>query len=623
MQVMEERTLKKNALRYNEYYNMQDIFDDLYRKSKEGKIFKDLYSIIVSEENIQLAYRNIKRNRGSHTAGTNHRTLEYWEDVPMEKFIIYIQSRLQYYIPQKVRRVEIPKPDGRKRPLGIPCIEDRIIQQCIKQVMEPVCEAKFHPYSFGFRPNRGTEHAIAYLYKQIQIDKRFHIVDIDIKGFFDNVNHSKLIKQIWTMGIHDKKLLSILKTMLKAEIEGIGIPTKGVPQGGILSPLLSNIVLNELDWWISNQWQTFEKTKHEYSTLGSKHRALKNTNLKEIYIVRYADDFKIICRKSKDAEKIFHATQQWLKERLGLEINPEKSKITNVKENYTEFLGYKIKAHKKKKKYVVKSKLTKKARKNVQKKIKAQVKVGQKHPTVKEIYKLNRIIAGEHNYYAYATLVNIDFGKINYNLSKCLETRLKDLAPKKKKQKGKRNKTEKKGYKTREYLKKYDEYKGRPRIISGIYMYPIYGVTTKTPLLLKQEICNYTPEGRKIIHNELGCINKDILNYLLANPSERQSIEFNDNRLSKYVAQKGMCPISGLPLDINMQVHHIKPKQEDGTDEYNNLIILSYEVHKLVHATKQETIEKYLNMVKLDDKAIKKLNKLRKSVGNTVVLNDD
>ena len=275
MQVMEERTLKKNALRYNEYYNMQDIFDDLYRKSKEGKIFKDLYSIIVSEENIQLAYRNIKRNRGSHTAGTNHRTLEYWEDVPMEKFIIYIQSRLQYYIPQKVRRVEIPKPDGRKRPLGIPCIEDRIIQQCIKQVMEPVCEAKFHPYSFGFRPNRGTEHAIAYLYKQIQIDKRFHIVDIDIKGFFDNVNHSKLIKQIWTMGIHDKKLLSILKTMLKAEIEGIGIPTKGVPQGGILSPLLSNIVLNELDWWISNQWQTFEKTKHEYSTLGSKHRALK------------------------------------------------------------------------------------------------------------------------------------------------------------------------------------------------------------------------------------------------------------------------------------------------------------------------------------------------------------
>ena len=238
MQVMEERTLKKNALRYNEYYNMQDIFDDLYRKSKEGKIFKDLYSIIVSEENIQLAYRNIKRNRGSHTAGTNHRTLEYWEDVPMEKFIIYIQSRLQYYIPQKVRRVEIPKPDGRKRPLGIPCIEDRIIQQCIKQVMEPVCEAKFHPYSFGFRPNRGTEHAIAYLYKQIQIDKRFHIVDIDIKGFFDNVNHSKLIKQIWTMGIHDKKLLSILKTMLKAEIEGIGIPTKGVPQGGIFSPLL-------------------------------------------------------------------------------------------------------------------------------------------------------------------------------------------------------------------------------------------------------------------------------------------------------------------------------------------------------------------------------------------------
>lgn len=623
MQITEERTLKKNALRYNEYYNMQNIFDNLYQKSKENKIFKDLYRIIVSNENIQLAYRNIKRNKGSLTAGTNHRTIEYWENKPIEEFIAYIQKRLQYYVPQKVRRVEIPKPDGRKRPLGIPCIEDRIIQQCIKQVIEPICEAKFHPYSFGFRPNRGTEHAIAYLYKQIQRDKRYYIVDIDIKGFFDNVNHSKLIKQIWTMGIHDKKLLSILKAMLKAEVEGIGIPTQGVPQGGILSPLLSNIVLNELDWWISSQWQTFNKTEHEYSTIGSMHRALKSTKLKEIYIVRYADDFKIICRKPEAADKIFYATQEWLKDRLGLEINQEKSKITNVKENYTEFLGYKIKAHKKKKKYVVKSKLTKKARKSVQKKIKDQIKELQKHQTVKEVLKLNRMIAGEHNYYSYATLVNIDFGRINYNLSKCLETRLKDLEPKKKKRKGKKNKTEKKGYKTKEYLKKYDNYKGKPRILLGIYMYPIYGIRTRTPILFNQKICNYTSEGRQIIHKELGCIDKNILNYLLRNPSEKQSIEFNDNRLSKYVAQKGMCSVSGLPLEENMQVHHIKPKQEGGTDEYNNLTILSYEIHKLVHATKLDTIEKYLKMVQLDKDAIRKLNKFRKSVGNDVILNDN
>ncbi len=622
MQETEEKTLKKNALRYNEYYNMQKIFDELYRKSKEGKTFKNLYEIIISEENIQLAYRNIKRNKGSRTAGTNNRTIEYWENQPIDVFITYIQQRLQNFIPQTVRRVEIPKPDGQKRPLGIPCIEDRVIQQCIKQVLEPICEAKFHPYSFGFRPNRGAEHAIAYLYRQFQQDGRHYVVDVDIKGFFDNVNHNKLIKQMWTLGIHDKKLISIIKAMLKAEVEGIGIPTKGVPQGGILSPLLANIVLNELDWWISSQWQTFE-TRNKYAQENNKYRALKNTNLKEIYIVRYADDFKIVCRTPKVANKIYQATQQWLKERLNLEINQEKSKITNVKKNYTEFLGYRIKVRKKRKKYVVKSKLTKKARKSVQKKIKEQVKILQKERTVNNVLKLNKIIAGEHNYYAYATMVCEDFTRIDYNLSKCLKRRLKSLTSKTKKKKGKKNKTEKKGYKTREYLKKYDKYQGKPQILLGIYRYPIYGITTQTPYMFKQEICNYTEKGRELIHEKLGCIDQNMLNYLISNPSLKQSIEFNDNRISKYVAQKGKCSVSGITLNEDMQVHHIKPKRDGGTDEYKNLTIVSYEIHKLIHATELDTIKKYQGLVKLDNDAMKKLNKLRKSVGNDVILNDN
>lgn len=460
----ETKPLKKDTLRHNEYYDMQDIFDNLYQKSLEGKEFKNLYSLIVKRENILLAYRNIKRNKGSHTAGTNHRTIEFWEEMPEDDFVNYIQARLQHYEPLKVKRVEIPKPDGKTRPLGIPCIEDRIIQQCIKQILEPICEAKFHPQSYGFRPNRSTEHAIASLYQRINLGKNYYVLDIDIKGFFDNVNHSKLIKQIWTMGIHDKKLISILKAMLKAEIDGVGIPAKGVPQGGILSPLLSNIVLNELDWWISSQWQTFQP-KHQYSKSEHKYKALRKTKLKEIYIIRYADDFKILCKDSQTAQKIYIATQKWLKERLGLEINKEKSKITNIKKSYTEFLGFKIKVHKKGKKYVVKSHLTTKARKKVEKKIKDQIKKVQKSPQIGEMFKLNNIIAGEHNYYSLATLVNKDFGRINYHLSKCLKKRFKRLAPKP-------NKGEKKkeGYKTKEFKEKYSQYKGKIWTVAILYM---------------------------------------------------------------------------------------------------------------------------------------------------------
>lgn len=127
-------------------------------------------------------------------------------------------------------------------------------------------------------------------------------------------------------------------------------PTKGTPQGGILSPILSNIVLNELDWWIASQWEIFE-THNKYETMcgdklnrGNVYRVLKQTNLKEMFIVRYADDFKIFCRTRNDADKTFVAVKQWLADRLKLEINIEKSKVINLKNSYSEFLGFKLKA---------------------------------------------------------------------------------------------------------------------------------------------------------------------------------------------------------------------------------------------------------------------------------------
>ncbi len=193
---------KQKKLRHLEYYGLQETFDNLYAKSKQGEFFNNLMKLISSEENIRLAYRNIKRNAGSITSGVDGKTIKDIEKLSAEKLVETIQNKFRFYKPKPVRRKEIPKPDGKMRPLGIPTIIDRIAQQCILQVLEPICEAKFHERNNGFRPNRSAENALAQCYKMIQVQNLHFVVDIDIKGFFGNVNHSKLIRQIWAMGIH-------------------------------------------------------------------------------------------------------------------------------------------------------------------------------------------------------------------------------------------------------------------------------------------------------------------------------------------------------------------------------------------------------------------------------------
>ncbi len=419
------KMLKKQKLRNNEYYEMQSVFDELYSKSAEGKTFNGLMKIIMNENNILLAYRNIKNNNGSETVGTDDRTIDYYKSWSEGRFVRYFQDKLRNYQPKSVRRVEIPKDyqPGKTRPLGIPCMDDRIVQQCILQVLEPICEAKFHHHSYGFRPNRSASNAIARVNYLMWHSDCHYVVDVDIKSFFDNVDHGKLLKQMWTLGIRDKNLLSIIGRILKSEIERIGIPDKGTPQGGIISPLLSNIVLNELDWWLSDQWETFD-TCHNYPQNSNRLRALKTSRLKEFFVVRYADDFKILCKDYDTAKKIFSATQNWLKDRLRLEISPEKSKITNVRKGKTEFLGFALYVRKKKGEYVTRSNISDKAKMALKAKLKVQIYVVQRETTREQVNLLNSKIMGMHQYYEIATMCSADFAEINFVVSKSLYDRL-------------------------------------------------------------------------------------------------------------------------------------------------------------------------------------------------------
>lgn len=616
---------KQKKLRYLEYYDLQECFDDLYAKSKQGEVFTKLMGIISSEENIRLAYRNIKRNSGSYTSGTDNLNIKDIEKLSAEKLAEIIQRKLKFYKPKPVRRVEIPKPNGKTRPLGIPTIVDRLVQQCILQVLEPICEAKFHERSNGFRPNRSAENALAQCYKMIHRQHLYFVVDVDIKEFFDNVNHSKLIRQMWAMGIKDKQLICIIKQMLKAPIilpDGNKVfPTKGTPQGGILSPLLANIVLDELDWWISSQWETMPTHRSYYIGINSNgsfsksgvFNALRKSGLKEMYIVRYADDFKIFCRKCSDADKIFIAVKQWLKDRLKLEISEEKSKVVNLKKRYSEFLGFKLKAVRKGRRFAVRSHMTDKAVKRVTEKLKKQIREishgKTKNDEILQIKQYNSMVMGIHNYYRYATNVNLDCIKIQFSVYTVMYHQL-------------RGQLKKNGFIQRNViLKSY----GKSRMIRYMHQEPICPIgyiQTRNPMYKKRKICKYTAEGREEIHKSLKFDESvmTVLHMLAREVIPNRSIEYLDNRVSLYAAQYGKCAVTGRILWIDeIHCHHKKPTSQGGTDEYNNLVIVHKDVHMLIHAVKSETIQAYLNKVKPDKSQLEKINKFRMSAGNPAI----
>ena len=514
-------------LRHAEYYDMQSTFDELYARSQAGETFDSLMNVILSRENILLAYRNIKSNTGSFTPGTDKLKISDIGKLTAEEVTARVRKIVKGgkngYTPRSVRRKEIPKPNGSTRPLGIPCIWDRLVQQCIKQVMEPICEARFSNNSYGFRPNRSVENAIAAIYRLMQRSGLYYVVEFDIKGFFDNVDHSKLIKQLWSLNIRDKELLYVIRRILKAPVlmpDGhTEYPTKGTPQGGIISPLLANVVLNELDHWIESQWQhnpVTGKYSHRENASGSPiqshaYRAMRNTGLKEMYIVRYADDFRILCRTKEQADRTLIAVTQWLKKRLRLDVSLEKTRVVDTRRSYSEFLGFKIRLRKKEKKYVVQSHMCDKAYKKVKTNLTKQVgniKFPRKdRGEAGEVRLFNSMVMGIQNYYQLATDISIDCGDIGRAVNTVLKNRLKT---------GKSHRLKKEGRDlTKMELQRYGKSEQLRYIAqSKEPIYPISYVQCKNPMSQRRKVCAYTAAGRSEIHDDLR-INTSLLLQLM------------------------------------------------------------------------------------------------------------
>lgn len=616
---MAQKAKKKSKLRHAEYYDMQKTFDSLYADSKNGEVFGHLMDIISAPSNIKLAFRNIKGNDGSHTAGTDGRAIESLAVMPEDKFVKLIQKQFRRYEPKAVKRVEIPKPNGKMRPLGIPCIIDRIVQQCILQVMEPICEAKFYEHSYGFRPCRSAENAISYAYGLAQRNKLHYVVDVDVKGFFDNVDHRKLLKQIWTLGIRDTKLIQIIKAMLKAPIEmpdgETVLPSKGTPQGGILSPLLANIVLNELDWWIASQWDEMVRhMKHPckvtYYPNGAEKKcnsytALKKSNLKEMRIVRYADDFKIFCRTKEDAEKTYYAVKDWLWKRLKLEVSDEKSKVTNLRKRDSEFLGFRIKLRRKSNSWVITSNVCDKAIHRISKEIADSVKAIQSSKTAEEISlnvgDYNAKVIGVQDYYCIATRVNLNFSDIARPINGQLLHRIDGI--------------KKQGEIKNKYLRKRYGKSKQMRWIGETPLVPLAYVQFKIPMRKSRKINPYTSEGRAEIHDNLR-VDVNSMLWLMRHPIPTESVRYNDNRVSLYAGQDGKCAITGKKLDVQTCICYRKTNDcKKGKDSYQNLLLLSLQGLAIVSSEDMMSVVALVKEYSLNAKVITKVNKLRATAG--------
>jgi RNA-directed DNA polymerase len=587
------------TLRYWDYYGMTETFTDLYQRSSQKEIFTDLYDIITSRENILLSYRTIKSNKGSKTAGTDNKTIKDIEKMSEEELVIQVQNKLKNYRPKKVRRKLIEKDNGKWRPLGIPCIIDRIIQQSFRQVLEPIAEAQFYKHSYGFRPLRSTHHALARTQFLINQASLHYVVDIDIKGFFDNINHNLLIKQLWNIGIQDRKVLACISKMLKAEIHGEGKPTKGAPQGGLLSPLLSNIVLNDLDQWVADQWEFFPLNK-PYKTKEGERYAKKRTNLKEGYLVRYADDFKILCRDWKSAHKWYHAVRQYLKDRLKLDISPEKSRVINLRKRESEFLGFTIRANKKGKKRVAHTGIKASKKRKIKAEAKERILKLQSSPTAQNALLFNSFVLGTHNYFNRATHVNNEFSRLAYELRTFIYNRLNPVG-----------KYDHPANPPTTYRKFYS-LNFRTFKIANVYLYPLANVKTRNAMNFSQSLNPFTEAGRESIHKKLRLDIQKEISLLLKSKIPTRSVEYMDNRISRYSMKMGKCEITDTFLQASdVHCHHFIPIHLGGNDKFNNLRILHKEVHQLIHQTNSKTINILKKKLGITEPMIQKVNQYR------------
>lgn len=582
------------------------------------------------EVTIVTAVHNIKSNKGSKTAGVDEIKMDSYLQMPKQELIDLIQRKFHKYQPKPARRVYIPKSNGKQRPLGIPSAIDRVVQECMRIVLEPICEAQFYPHSYGFRPYRAQKHAIRDIVNVINAgcrspDQPVWAVEGDIKGCFDNINHRLLLQKLWRMGIHDKRVLSIIKAMLKAGYIESGIyyaTTIGSPQGSILSPLLSNVYLNDFDWYIGRSYmEPHRQCKHKCNDT----RRLKWSGITPKYNYRFADDWVILTSTQAEALRLKRQLTKYFRYRMKLDLSQEKTYVTDLRTDGIHFLGFVVKAERKRKTpdpatwsetlvgkpFPDMNRLTKKIC-NLSKEVRRIGLFTQPNTQAAQIQYVNSIIMGLAQYLQ-PSICSAAYHAIDRRVNNAALAVWKNLFPKRYNQMQVPLQTlcnlphRHEGYKSKTFA---IEIEGKWFGITCAFI--THAKYETRPF--NQHMTPYTEEGRRIYvsyrtkHKPLPCdrpsINtpEDILLSAYARGKGwKANFEYFMNREYAYNRDKGKCKCCGRYFSDNLpkHCHHVNNKLPvEKINRVSNLAWLCVPCHRMVHnspiypGTDQKTIRK-------------------------------
>lgn len=615
---------KLNKVPSNEA-ELNKLLQDIYLTAKKNydndneSNFMGILEIIASEPNIITSIHKIKSNKGSHTSGVDDKEIDDYLKKGYDEVIEIVRTKLYNYSPDMVRRVWIPKPGkSEKRPLGIPTIIDRIIQECVRNVIEPIAEAQFFEHSYGFRPMRSADMAVARIKRINFTSKCCWVVEGDIKGFFDNIDHNVMIKSLWNLGIRDKRVLSIIKQMLKAGVmEECSKSELGTPQGGIISPLLANIYLNRFDNYMTGDFER-KKLRKPHSRRDGELTAMRNhSNLKTCYFVRYADDWVILTDNQEDAEKLKYKAKRYLKETLKLELSEEKTFITNVRIKPIKFLGVEIRMVKKNGRWVNKVSPERERLHRKMKDLSREIFYIRKTSTldkdrlIQNITRVNSIIVGLINYYSMCDQISVVIRKYAWLLKYTAYKSLKRYGGK--------------WVKANEVSNLIGLHYGHKAHIPAIKYKEMYiGVTDinfakwDNPVQKNQGETPYTPEGRELYNKRMRRkglrVRTDEVNstahalFIRMSKSPLYNFEYFMNRPYTYNRDRGKCKICGGYVEPNeARFHHVNKKLPINLiNKVINLITVHQYCHELIHNNSEPE--------GLSEKTTKNLVKYRKKL---------